>query len=64
MMPEGLSYVSSWIDENLERCYQLMEAGDRRLLDLWMANWNDLMDFEVHPVITSKQAVERIEPRL
>src|ERR1017187_2576966 len=47
MMPEGLSYVSSWIDENLERCYQLMETGDRPLLDLWMANWNDLMDFEV-----------------
>jgi hypothetical protein len=64
MMPEGLSYVSSWIDENLERCYQLMETGDRRLLDLWMANWNDLMDFEVHSVITSKEAVERIGPRL
>jgi hypothetical protein len=64
MMPEGLSYVSSWIDENLERCYQLMETGDRRLLDLWMANWKDLMDFEVYPVITSKEAVERIGPRL
>jgi hypothetical protein len=64
MMPEGLSYVSSWIDENLERCYQLMETGDRRLLDQWMANWNDLMDFEVYSVITSKEAVERIGPRL
>jgi hypothetical protein len=41
-----------------------METGDRRLLDLWMANWNDLMDFEVYSVITSKEAVERIGPRL
>ena len=64
MAPEGLSYVSSWIDENLERCYQLMETDDRRLLELWMANWNDLVDFEVHPVITSKEAAERIAPRL
>jgi hypothetical protein len=64
MMPEGMSYVSSWIDETMERCYQLMETDDRRLLDQWMANWKDLMDFEVYSVITSKEAVERIGPRL
>lgn len=64
MAPEGLRYVSSWIDENLERCYQLMETCDRRLLDEWIANWNDLVDFEVYPVITSQEAAEKIEPRL
>jgi uncharacterized protein DUF3303 len=64
MMPEGLLYVSSWVDEKLERCYQLMETHDRRLLDEWMAKWNDLVDFEVYPVITSKEAVEQIGPRL
>jgi len=64
MMPEGLVYLSSWIDEKFEQCYQLMEAPDRRLLDEWMANWNDLMDFEVYPVIPSKEAVERIAQRL
>ena len=64
MAPEGLTYVSSWVDENFERCFQLMETDDRRLLELWMANWNDLVDFEVHPVITSKEAAERIGPRL
>jgi uncharacterized protein DUF3303 len=64
MMPEELSYVSSWIDEKLERCYQLMETQDRALLDRWMANWSDLMDFEVYPVIPSKEAVEKIGPLL
>ena len=64
MAPEGLSYVASWVDENLERCYQVMETDDRRLLDLWMANWSDLVDFEVHPVIPSKEAADRIAPRL
>ena len=64
MAPEGLTYVSSWVDETFELCYQLMETDDRRLLELWMANWNDLVDFEVHPVITSKEAAERIGPRL
>ena len=64
MAPEGLLYISSWVDENLERCYQLMETHDRQLLDDWIANWTDLVDFEVYPVITSKEATERIGPRL
>jgi len=64
MMPEGLAYVSSWIDDNFERCYQVMETDDRALLDEWMAHWNDLIEFEAYPVITSKEAVERIAPRL
>ena len=64
MAPEGLGYVSSWVDEKIERCYQIMETHDRRLLDEWMANWNDLVDFEVYPVITSQEAAEKIGPRL
>ena len=55
MAPEGLNYVSSWVDEKLERCFQLMETADRTLLDQWIANWGDLTDFEVHPVISSKE---------
>jgi len=61
MAPEGLVYVSSWVDLRLERCWQLMEAGDRALLDQWMGSWNDLVEFEVHPVMTSKEAAERGE---
>jgi len=64
MMPEGLTYVSSWIDDKLERCYQLMETHDRTLLDQWMAQWSDLVEFEVYPVMTSKEVVEKIAPRL
>jgi hypothetical protein len=64
MAPEGLNYVSSWVDHNLTRCYQIMEAPDRELLEQWMANWSDLIEFEVHPVITSKEAAEKIGPQL
>jgi len=64
MAPEGLVYISSWVDHQLERCYQLMETHDRRLLDEWIANWSDLIDFEVHAVITSREAAETIAPRL
>ena len=64
LAPEGLRYISSWVDEKLERCFQLMEAEDRKPLDQWMANWNDLVEFEVYQVISSKEAAERISPRL
>jgi hypothetical protein len=64
LAPAGLTYVSSWISEKLDRCYQLMETEDRALLDQWMANWKDLVDFEVHPVISSKEAAEKLAPRL
>jgi hypothetical protein len=64
MAPEGLVYVSSWVDEGMTRCYQVMEAPSCALLEEWIANWSDIVDFEVWPVITSKEAVERIGPRL
>lgn len=59
MAPDGLTYVSSWVSEDLTTCYQVMETPDRTLLDRWMVNWNDLVDFEVHPVISSQDAAER-----
>ena len=64
LAPDGLVYVSSWVDEQFECCFQLMEAADRSLLDAWMANWSDLVEFEVHVVIPSPQAVAKITPRL
>jgi hypothetical protein len=57
---EGLQYVSSWVDVKLERCFQLMEADDPKLLDEWIANWSDLVEFEVYPVISSKEAAEKV----
>jgi hypothetical protein len=64
LAPEGLIYISSWVDEKMERCFQLMETENRGLLEQWMGKWSDIVDFEVYPVITSKEAVEKISPRL
>jgi len=64
LAPAGLSYVSSWVNDKLDRCYQLMETEDRALLDQWIANWSDIVDFEVHSVISSKEAAEKIGQRL
>lgn len=64
LAPEELQYVSSWVDEKLERCFQLMEAPERKCLDEWVLNWNDLVEFEVYPVISSNEAAQRVSPRL
>ena len=53
MLPDGLTYQSSWIDPRNARCYQIMEAQDPSLLDTWIKNWADLIDFEIIPVQTS-----------
>lgn len=60
MMPDGVHYVDSWIEQNYDRCFQIMETEDPALFDEWFANWNDLVDFEVVPVISSKEARDKI----
>ncbi len=64
MAPDGLQYISSWVDEKFERCFQIMETTAPELLDQWIANWSDIVEFEVYPVLTSKDAVARIAHRL
>jgi len=56
MLPEGLKYLESWTSRSLDRCFQLMETNDARLFDEWIAHWEDLVDFEIIPVLTSKEA--------
>jgi len=63
LAPEGVQYVSSWVDEKLERCFQLMETDDRLLLDEWMEYWSDLVEFEVYAVVSSAEAAERVMQR-
>jgi hypothetical protein len=64
MAPEGLRYLDSWVTSDLQRCYQVMECEDPRLLEQWMDRWKDLVDFEVVPVVTSVQAAAAVGPRL
>ena len=64
LMPDGLEYRGSWVTDDLQRCFQVMECQDRALLDQWIANWSDVMEFEVIPVVTSAEAVAAVAPKL
>ena len=64
LAPDGLRYVASWVSQDFRRCYQVMECDDRALLEAWMAQWRDLVDFEVIPAMTSAEAAAAIAPQL
>jgi hypothetical protein len=53
-IPDGLRYIDSWVEANFDRCFQLMECEDPLLLQRWILQWRDLMEFEVVPVSPSK----------
>ena len=64
MAPEGLTYLDSWVETNFDRCFQVMECEDAKLLEEWADRWRDLVDFEFVPVRRSKEAAELIAPEL
>jgi hypothetical protein len=64
MAPDGVKYVGSWVTPDLTTCYQVMACDDRALLDQWLANWKDIVDFDVIPALTSAEAAAKVAPRL
>jgi hypothetical protein len=62
--PEGLTYVDSWVETNFDRCFQVMDCENPKLLDQWAASWQDLVDFEFVPVRHSQEAAAIIAPEL
>jgi hypothetical protein len=61
-LPDGLRYIDSWVEVNFDRCFQLMQCDDARLLMEWVLQWRDLVDFEVVPVCASKVVRELVAP--
>lgn len=64
MEADGLRYVASWVSADFHRCFQVMECENHWILEQWMARWDDLVEFEVTPVMTSADAVAAIGPKL
>lgn len=60
MLPNGLTYIDSWVETNFDRCFQLMECDDPTLFQQWVVQWQDLVDFEIVPVMPSREATKTI----
>jgi len=64
-LPEGLTYLDSWIEPNFSRCFQLMECDDARLFQQWVLSWRGFgVDMEIIPVVGSKETREVVAPYL
>jgi Protein of unknown function (DUF3303) len=59
MAPEGMNYIDSWVSADLRVCYQLMETDDYSLFAKWTQHWEDLVVFEIVPIIPSGEARAR-----
>jgi hypothetical protein len=62
MLPDGLVYHASWVDSAGARCFQVMETANPGLLQTWTSHWDDLIDFEIVPVLTSADFWARTQP--
>jgi hypothetical protein len=64
-LPEGLTYIDSWIEPNFSRCFQLMQCDDARLFQQWVLSWRGFgVDIEIIPVVGSKETGEVVAPYL
>ena len=64
MMPDGLAFVGSWVSADVGRCFQLMETDDVTLLQRWVTEWSDLIEFEIVPVVPGKDTGAALAPQL
>ena len=55
MLPEGLTYQTSWVDASGARCFQIMETDAPELFEDWTRCWDDLVEFEIVPILTSAE---------
>jgi hypothetical protein len=64
MMPDGVAFVNSWVSADLGRCFQVMECDDVALLQRWVAQWSDLIDFEIIPVVPGKDTAAALADQI
>jgi hypothetical protein len=64
LMPDGLAFVSSWVEADLSRCFQVMECDDVTLLQRWVVRWSDLIHFEIVPIVPGKETAAALAEAL
>ena len=63
MMPDGLTFVNSWVSADLGRCFQLMECDDITLLRVDRRVVRS-RGFEIIPVVPGKDTAAALADQL
>ena len=64
MLPDAVSFVGSWVTADLSTCFQLMESDEVAPIQQWVADWCDLVEFEIVPVLSGKETAAALAGRL
>jgi len=55
--PDGVTMLARWHDVAGRRGFALCETDDAIAVAKWCREWNDLLEFEIIPVINDEQLV-------
>lgn len=58
--PKGAKMISRWHDVSGGRGFALSESDDPVAMTKWCRQWNDLLSFEIIPVVTDEQVTQAI----
>ena len=64
MLPEGLTFVASWVTADLSRCFVIMECEEVATLQRWVVEWSDLAAFEILPVVAGSETAAALADAL
>ncbi len=64
MLPEGLTFVASWVTADLDRCFVVMECDKVAMLQRWVVEWSDLAEFEIVPVVAGSETAAALADAL
>jgi len=59
LLPAGVEYLKSWVDESVSICFQHMRSESLELLEQWISQWEEFAEFEIYPIISSAEAREK-----
>ncbi|WP_375782546.1 DUF3303 domain-containing protein [Silvibacterium bohemicum] len=54
-MNDARRYRLPRIDAQNARCFHIMEPVDAERLNAWTSCWDDLIDFEITPILSSQE---------
>ena len=56
--PDGVTLVSRWHDVGGRHGFMVVESSDFTLVAAYMRGWNDLLTFDITPVVDDQQLAQ------
>ncbi|MGL4496393.1 MAG: DUF3303 domain-containing protein [Beijerinckiaceae bacterium] len=64
LLPDGLTYIDSWVQADFSRVFLVMECDDITKLQEWVIIWGEFARFEIVPLAASKATLAAVKKHL